>query len=83
MRFSDIPSEEWDYIHKGAELFRYVMKVVKMDLTDEEERGLGEIKKREGFEAFKRAVDLLEARPRGASPEEYAEHHGRKEGDMR
>jgi len=71
-------------IRRGSEPFRYALKVARMNLTPEEERILREASESGGVKAFKRSLDLIEAcRERGASPEEYAEHHRRKELDMR
>ena len=80
----DDPDDAWQDINRCAEPFRYALKVARMNLTQEEERTLREASKSGGFDAFKRSIDLIEAcRERGASPEEYSEHHQRKDKDMR
>ena len=71
----------WDKIRRGAEPFRYALKAARMRLTPEDERTLREASEIGGFEAFKRALDLMAGKR--ASPEEYAKHHIRKEKDMR
>ena len=56
----------------------------RMRLALAGERILREASEEGGFEAFKRAVDLMVAGlEKGVSPEDYAEHHRRKEKDMR
>ena len=68
-------------IRRGAESFRYALKVARMNLTPEDERILRQASEAGGFEAFKRAVDLMIGKH--ASLEEYAEFHRRKKRHMR
>jgi len=83
-RWMGVPYGIRNEIRRSSEPFRYALKAVRMDLTPEEERILREESEAGGFEAFKRVLDLMEGGlEKGASPEEYAEHHRRKERDMR
>lgn len=83
-------SEDWmrreiermrEEIRRGAEPFEYALKVARMNLTPEEERILREASRAGGFEAFKKALDRMMGE--GASLEEYAAYHSRKEKNMR
>lgn len=80
-RWPGVPYGMRNEIRRGSEPFRYALKVARMRLTPEEERLLREESKAGGFEAFMRAFDKVTGKH--ASPEEYAEHHRRKESDMR
>ncbi len=71
-------------IRRDSEPFRYALKAARMKLTPEEKETLREASEEGGFEAFKRALDLMAASlEKGVSPDEYAEHHRKKERDMR
>lgn len=80
-RWTGVPYGIRNEILRGSKPFRYALKVARMNLTPEEERILRQTSEAGGFEAFKRAIDAMTGKH--ASPEEYAEHHRRKERDMR
>jgi len=83
-RWMGVPYGMRNEIRRGSEPFRYALKVARMNITPEDERTLREASESGGFEVFKRALDLMAASlEKGVSPEEYAEHHRRKEKDMR
>jgi len=83
-RWMGVPYGMRNEIRRGSEPFRYALKVARMNFPPEDERTLREASESGGFEAFKRALDLMVASlEKGVSPDEYAEHHRKKEKDMR
>jgi len=61
IRMNDLTNELKDEVQRGTIPFNYALKVARMNLSPEDEIKLADESKEAGFEAFKKAVDLMKS----------------------